>query len=95
MAASFISNQARNVGYWPVATDIVLQPNVGSWGKSGSSWRALKTTLTKAAEFVPIITRFREPLHCLEITTVASSFLRASRVPDEHLRNRRSVAWVS
>jgi hypothetical protein len=83
------------VSKWPFATDIVLQPNVGSSGKSGSSWRALKTTLTKAAEFVPKITLLRTPLHCLEITTVASSFLRASRVPDEHLRNRRSVAWVS
>jgi hypothetical protein len=31
---------------WPFATDIVLQPNVGFCGKSGSSWSALETSIT-------------------------------------------------
>ena len=34
-----------HVAFWPVATDIVLQPNVALWGQTGSDGRAPEMTL--------------------------------------------------
>jgi len=46
----------QNVAYWPVATDIAAQADVGFWGNCGSGRRLLETSkMTHLRHWQPIL----------------------------------------